>query len=80
MSEKETGAVSGAGTGSATYSVQYEVTVAKLQPSKRHSHPALDVGWEKNQCAIPNNKFQVRVEEFQDKVQVCLRRENVEEL
>ena len=73
MSEKKTGAVSAASSGSATNSVQDEVTVAKLQPSKRHGHPALDVSWEKNQCAIPNNKFQVRVEEFQDKVQVCLR-------
>ena len=52
MSEKKTGAVSGASTGSATYSVQDEVTVAKLQPSKRHGHPALDVRGKEDERAV----------------------------
>ena len=45
-----------------------KVSVTELQTAERHSHPALDIGGEKDERSIFDNLLQICIEEFKDKV------------
>lgn len=54
--------------------------MTELKAAKGHGHPALDIGWEENERPVLDDQFQVGVEELQHKVEVLLRREDVQKL
>jgi hypothetical protein len=46
--------------------------MTKLQTTKRHGDPTLDVSREEDQRPVFNDQLQVRVEELEDEVEVRL--------
>ena len=57
-----------------------KVAVTELQTAERHGHPALDVCGEKDERAVLDDHLEIGVEELEDKVQIRLGREHVQEL
>jgi len=41
------------------YTMENPVSVAKLEASKSHGHPALDICWEKDERAIFDDHFEI---------------------
>jgi len=63
-----------------THSVKDEISVTEFETAECHGHPALDVRGEKDQRTVLDDHLEVGVEEFEDKVQIRLRREHVQKL
>ena len=57
--------------------MQDEIPVTELKSAKGHGHPALDVCREEDERPILDDKFQVGLEELEDKVEIFLRREDI---
>lgn len=60
--------------------MQDPIPVTELQPTYSHSHPALDIRWEKNLTSVLDDDLQVGFEEFQNEVKVGFGREHIEQL
>jgi hypothetical protein len=60
--------------------MENKISVAELKTPKSHSHPAFNISREENKGSVLDDHFQVRIEEFEDKVQIRFRRENVQQL
>jgi len=46
------------------------ISMTKLESAKCHCHPAFDVHWEEHKRTVFGDHFEVRVEEFEDKVEI----------
>ena len=60
--------------------MQDPIPVTEFEPSECHSEPTFNIGREKNNGSIFDNKFEICVQKFKHQVQVGLGREDVEEL
>jgi hypothetical protein len=60
--------------------MKHKVTMAELQTSQSHSHPAFNVSGQKHQTFVFNYYFQVRFQEFQHEIQIRLGREDIQKL
>ena len=54
--------------------------MTKLQAPEGHRHPTLYVGGEEDKGAVLYDHFEIGIQEFQDKIEVRLRREHIEKL
>ena len=79
-SEASVQAAEGGGEGRHTHSMEDKVAVTELQTAERHGHPALDVCGEKDERAVLDDHLEIGVEELEDKIQIRLGREHIQEL
>jgi len=62
------------------YPMENPIPMTKLESAKCHRHPAFDVRWEEHKRTVFDDHFQVRVEELEDEIEICFRREDIDEL
>ena len=55
-----------------THSMQDGVSMAEFKTTEDHGHPAFDICWQKDQCAVLDDHLQIGVEELEHKIQIGL--------
>ena len=46
--------------------------MAEFKTTEDHGHPAFDICWQKDQCAVLDDHLQIGVEELEHKIQIGL--------
>ena len=60
-----------------THPMQDKISMAKLESSECHCYPTFDIGRKKYEGSVLDYHFEIRVEEFENEIEVGFRGENI---